>query len=48
VEALGTVLPDPPFDIAFMENWYIRSSAGETTEVSPSLVDFDAGTAEWR
>jgi hypothetical protein len=39
---------DPPFDPALLENWFVHSSTGETTEVSPPLVDFDAGTAEWR
>lgn len=41
-------LPDPPFDTALLENWFVHSSTGGSTEVSPPLVDFDAGTAEWR
>jgi hypothetical protein len=46
--AYANELSDPPFDAALLENWFVRSAAGETTEVSPPLVDFDAGTAEWR
>jgi hypothetical protein len=41
-------LPDPPFDMALLENWFVRAPDGETTEVSPPLVDFDTETAEWR
>jgi hypothetical protein len=41
-------LPDPPFDTALLENWFVRSPTGEVNEVSPPLVDFDAETAEWR
>jgi hypothetical protein len=41
-------LPDPPFDVAFLEHWFVRSPTGETTDVSPPLVDFAGGTAEWR
>ena len=41
-------LTDPPFDGAFLENWFVRSPTGDTKEVSPPLVDFAAGTAEWR
>ena len=41
-------LPDPPFDEALLQNWFVRAPTGETTEVSPPLVDFDGGTAEWR
>ena len=40
--------PDPPFDTALLENWFVRSPTGEVNEVSPPLVDFDAETAEWR
>lgn len=41
-------LPDPPFDTALLEHWCVRSPGGETTDVSPPLVDFDVETAEWR
>src|SRR5262245_48844092 len=41
-------LPDPPFDPSLLENWFVQSPTGEMTEVSPPLVNFDAGTAEWR
>ena len=41
-------LPDPPFDTVLLENWVVRSPDGETSGVSPPLVDFDVGTAEWR
>jgi hypothetical protein len=41
-------LTDPPFDAALLENWSVRSPTGEMREVSPPVVDFDAGTAEWR
>jgi len=34
--------------VGFLENWFVRTPTGEMTEVSPPLVDFDAGRAEGR
>jgi hypothetical protein len=33
---------------AFLDGWTLREAGGETTEISPPLVDFEAGSAEWR
>lgn len=39
---------DPPFDAELLHNWYIEKQDGTKTEIMIPVVDFSAGTIEWR
>jgi hypothetical protein len=41
-------LEDPPFDEELVDHWVLSSPVGHKAEVCAPIVDFEAGTVEWR
>ncbi|MBX9623449.1 MAG: hypothetical protein K2X82_06505 [Gemmataceae bacterium] len=44
----GEELTDPPYPEEFYEGWSVVGSDGKAHDIGPPLVDFAAGSIEWR